>query len=174
MIAILWTSGVRNGELAAMKIEDLKTFPDHAEIRLEEHAKRNGNDLQNAFVTAEVARLLDAWIKSLGVKSGPLFPSSTGKKLTRTDVGRIVKRWAHWTGLMDDPKAAPITADCGRHFYTTVLRAADCPDHIIARLRGDTESTRFAMAANYTKISEKDLLAAYLEYFPNLGITSRA
>ncbi len=75
---------------------------DRAEIRLEEHAKRKGNDLQLAFATGEVARILETWIRRIGVKSGPQFPSSTGKPLTRTDVGRIVKQWAGWRGLMDD------------------------------------------------------------------------
>lgn len=156
-----------------MKVEDVSLFADHVEIRLEEHAKRNGNDLQVAFATGEVARLLETWIRKMDVKCGPLFQSSTGKPLTRTDVGRIVKRWAGWTWLMDDPKAAPVTPHCARRTYTTMLRTAGCPDHIIARLRGDTESTRFAMVSHCTDVSEKALLGAYLQYFSTIGISAR-
>jgi integrase len=173
MLGVLWASGVRNGELAAMNIEDVRTFADHAEIRIEEHAKRNGNDLKLAFATAEVARLVEAWIRMLGQRSGPLFPSSTGKKLTRTDVNRIVRRCAMRAGLMDEPSAGPVSTHSMRHSYTTQLRATGCPDHIIARLRGDSEATRFAMVAHYTHLSEKELLDAYLKFFPTLGITTR-
>jgi integrase len=173
MAALLWSTGIRNGELVALQGKDVVFDEAGATITLHPHAKRNPTvgDLMQAFLTKDVAEILRGYgnRRDVGLE-GPLFPSYSGKPLTRTDVNRRIRLWAERAGINGDPGRPDLTTHGLRWTFTTTLVKRGCPEWAVARLRGDTRER--SMVSHYTgDAGEKELRAIYLKYWPELGLT---
>lgn len=176
MLALLGCTGIRCGELVALKAGDIHFDELGAWIDIAPHAKRNPNngDLMKGFVSKEIADLLRAYLER-GQPNGILFPSYSGKRMTLNDVNRRVRLWAARAGLNGNGEP-DLTTHGLRHTFTTLLRnngSGEDRDWIIKRLRGDsgTVAAGLEMVDRYSHISEKELRRAYLEWWPQIGIT---
>lgn len=174
MLGLLACTGIRCGELVALKTEDIHFDDAGGWIDLAPHAKRNPPDLMKGFVSREFAELLHAYIDS-GRPNGVLFPSYSGRQMTLNDVNRRVRLWAARAGLNGNGEP-DLTTHGLRHTFTSLLRKngiGENRDWIIKRLRGDsgTVAPGLEMVDRYSHAKEDELRKAYLEWWPQVGIT---
>lgn len=171
--AVFWATGIRSGELVALEGKDVIFDDQGATITLHPHAKRTPTkgDFMRPPVSKEVAELLKEYGLRRALKlDGPLFPSHTGRSMTRTDVNRRIRLWAERTGINGNG-LPDLTTHGLRWSFTTTLVKRGCPEWAIARLRGDSpEKGPYPMVGHYTESDEKELRAIYLKHWPEIGI----
>ena len=168
MVATLLKTGIRREELSGINMEDIDWH--NLEIEISLHPKRSQGTV---CFDDELARLLRRWLSIRRLyadpESGPLFVNSHGRRMGRNGIYARFVAAAQANGLHDPngPTHRRFTPHCARHCFTRWLRKTGMPDHVIAHLRGDAESS---MVDVYDQLDPEDVRTTYRAYMPRLGV----
>ncbi len=127
IVALLANSGIRVGELIAANVEDIKEHQGHLVLVVMGKGARQ----RNVPVPPSVYVKIDAYLVSRGDCSrlpdrkgysgaAPLVMTSTGRRMSRLQVRRDLKRVARAAGLSES-LVAQISPHVTRHSYATSL-----------------------------------------------------
>ena len=85
MLALMYNTGARVSEVAVLRLDDLVLGPSSAV-----HLKGKGRKQRSVPLWRQTAATLRKWVDQIDERDGsrPLFPSATGKPLTRSIIAR--------------------------------------------------------------------------------------
>jgi len=118
LMQLLALNGLRISEVLTRNVEHLDYDQGHRILRLD----RKGGKRAKAPLTPPAIRALEAYID--GRTAGPLFITSSGRRLDRTAAYRIVRRLAHQA---DITSAARISPHSLRHSFATAALDTGVP-----------------------------------------------
>ena len=118
LMQLLALNGLRISEVLSRNVEHLDYDQGHRILRLD----RKGGKRAKAPLTPPAVRALEAYIG--GRTAGPLFITSSGRRLDRTAAYRIVRRLAHQA---DITSAARISPHSLRHSFATAALDSGVP-----------------------------------------------
>ena len=117
VLALLADLGLRVGEVVGLNIEDLGEERGHRTVRF---SGKGGRSRRRALAPSTSAAL-DAHLAVRGTAPGPLFTTSSGTRLDRHAVFRLVRRLAAAAGI---PAADKLSPHSLRHAFATAARDA--------------------------------------------------
>ncbi|MDI3285148.1 site-specific integrase [Polyangium sp. 15x6] len=95
LVVILYCAGIRRFEAAQLQVEEVED--DNGRLWLIVRGK--GNKKRRVPLPRDARAVVDAWLKTLGRATGPLFPAGArrgrrlaGKSMRKENVGKIIKR----------------------------------------------------------------------------------
>ena len=94
IIAVLWGTGMRRGELVVIDLEHLDLDAGTLQIR----KTKNGTP-RRVPLDVDTLALLDRWLRRRGYDAGPLFPAERGGRLTPNGVGQMIQRRCELAGV---------------------------------------------------------------------------
>nr|WP_239169091.1 tyrosine-type recombinase/integrase [Actinoplanes deccanensis] len=112
--------GLRVGELVGLDLGDLGWERGHRTVRF---VGKGGRPRRRAL-TPGASQALDAYLAVRGEQEGPLFVTSTGARLDRHAVFRLVRRLAREAGIAGADRLSPHSL---RHAFATTARAEGVP-----------------------------------------------
>ncbi|MBN1440966.1 MAG: tyrosine-type recombinase/integrase [Anaerolineales bacterium] len=147
IILILADSGVRARELLGLDVADVDPFGGEVKIR-----RGKGGKSRTVFISSRTRRILRAWIRVRGEKSGPLFITDEKTRLTYGGLRQVLERLAERAGM-----DAPSIHSFRRFFAIESLRAG--MDLLsLSRLMGHSD---LSLLARYARQNVDDLRAAH-------------
>jgi integrase/recombinase XerD len=128
IIAVLADLGLRVGELVGLDVADLGYERGHRSVRF---VGKGGVARRRALTPASTAAV-ETYLLARSVAAevpvdqlaGPLFVTSTGARLDRHAVFRLIRRLAHTAGI---PAWAALSPHSLRHAFATTARAEGVP-----------------------------------------------
>jgi site-specific recombinase XerD len=118
VLALLADLGLRVGELVSLDVEDVGWERGHRTVRF----VGKGGKPRRRVLTAEAGAAVDAYLG--GRESGPLFVTSTGARIDRHAVFRLVRRLAREAGIESWQRLSPHSL---RHAFATAARSEGVP-----------------------------------------------
>ncbi|MEV4346709.1 tyrosine-type recombinase/integrase [Actinoplanes sp. NPDC049596] len=112
--------GLRVGELVGLDFADVGWERGHRTVRF---IGKGGRPRRRAL-TPGASAALDAYLAVRGDREGPLFMTSTGSRLDRHAVFRLVRRLARVAGIAGADRLSPHSL---RHAFATTARAEGVP-----------------------------------------------
>ncbi len=106
--------GPRISELVQADVSDLSTVDDWTLLRV----RRKGGAVERVPLAPVVVRALDGYLQ--GRRQGPLLLSRTGRRLNRTNAGRLVKRLA----AQALPHRTDVSPHSARHAFVALALSA--------------------------------------------------
>ncbi|WP_250003701.1 tyrosine-type recombinase/integrase [Actinoplanes sp. M2I2] len=120
VMTILADLGLRVGELVGLDLGDLGWERGHRTVRF---VGKGGKQRRRALTPAASAAL-DGYLAVRGDAEGPLFVTSTGGRLDRHAVFRLIRRLAGEAGIQEADRLSPHSL---RHAFATAARAEGVP-----------------------------------------------
>ncbi|MCY1143321.1 tyrosine-type recombinase/integrase [Actinoplanes sp. Pm04-4] len=120
VMTILADLGLRVGELVGLDLADLGWERGHRTVRF---VGKGGKQRRRAL-TPGASAALDAYLAERGDEDGPMFLTSTGGRLDRHAVFRLMRRLAVEAGI---PEADRLSPHSLRHAFATTARAEGIP-----------------------------------------------
>lgn len=165
IIVLLAKTGIRRGELMALKISDL--YFETGIIRLPDKAKRTN---RIAFIDDELEAVLKRYLvwREQHATGDWLWVTKHGGRIHKDYAGRVIKSLAMKLGL-HEPKGVlcrRLTPHCLRHFFTTHLFRAGMKEVYIEWLRGDSISGK--SWKRYNRIDPERVRVEYLKCIPKI------
>ena len=120
VITLLADLGLRVGEVVGLDLADLGWERGHRTVRF----VGKGNKQRRRALTPSASAAIDDYLRVRGTADGPLFVTSTGKRIDRHAVFRLVRRLASQAGL---PEADRLSPHSLRHAFATTARAEGVP-----------------------------------------------
>ncbi len=118
LLSLLAYTGCRVGEVLGADVTDLDTERGHRVLRI----RRKGGSRARVALAPVVSRALDAYLAGRG--SGPLFVTSSGRRLDEPAAWRMVRSAARAAGLATAGRVNPHSF---RHAFVTLARDAGAP-----------------------------------------------
>ena len=118
VITVLADLGLRVSELIGLDVDDLGWERGHRSVRF----TGKGGKPRRRVLTDTAAHALDTYLD--GRATGPLFSTSTGGRLDRHAVFRLVRRLAHQAGIESWERLSPHSL---RHSFATAARSEGVP-----------------------------------------------
>jgi len=140
IIQILLDSGVRASELCNLDLADVDTTDGGITVK-----QGKGRKPRVTFAGKQARRALRKWLRWRGNKSGALFVTGEGDRLSYWGLREILRRRAAQAGIKE-----PGAHDFRRAFCLGQLQAG-VPETTIARLMGHTSTQLIARYAKQTK-----------------------
>jgi len=119
-LMLLADLGLRVGELVGLDLDDLGWERGHRTVRF----VGKGGQPRRRALTPGAAAALDEYLRTRGAEPGPLLQTSTGARLDRHAVFRLVRRLAGQAGIAAAAKLSPHSL---RHAFATTARAEGVP-----------------------------------------------
>lgn len=180
IVILLAKTGVRNGELTALNIEDIDF--DNETLTINKHVnnvssntiakgRKNGNETLMPL-DDETIRALKFYLTSRPKsKTNALFISHNGIRLYEHDISRIVKEWSIKSnfGIDTNETDKKIVPHFFRAWTTYMLQINGCNPVVIDAIRGDVASTIRTFYANQVLPFEV-IRKEYLKAVPKFGI----
>ncbi|WP_238487910.1 tyrosine-type recombinase/integrase [Actinoplanes flavus] len=120
MVTVLADLGLRVGELVGLNLDDLGHERGHRTVRF----TGKGGKARRRAVTPAVSAVLDDYLTERGGEPGPLFVTSTGARVDRHAVFRLIRRLAADAGIASADRLSPHSL---RHSFATTARAEGVP-----------------------------------------------
>jgi site-specific recombinase XerD len=120
VLTLLADLGLRVGEVVGLDLDDLAWERGHRTVRF----VGKGNKQRRRALTPSASEAIDDYLGVRGNGPGPLFVTSTGKRIDRQAVFRLVRRLAKEAGL---PEADRLSPHSLRHAFATTARAEGVP-----------------------------------------------
>ncbi|GAA1655511.1 tyrosine-type recombinase/integrase [Actinoplanes couchii] len=120
MLTLLADLGLRVSELVGLDLTDMGTERGHRTVRF----IAKGGKARRRALTPSTAAVLDAWLTERGLAPGPLFRTSTGGRVDRHAVFRLIRRLAATAGITEADRLSPHSL---RHAFATTARAEGVP-----------------------------------------------
>jgi integrase/recombinase XerD len=159
ILETFYATGIRAGELASLKVEDVDT-----EERVLRVVLGKGGKDRNVPLTTAAAEAIDAYLargrRSLVGPAGSrfLFLGLQGTKLDRARLNRIVHEWARTVGVKKN-----VTCHTFRHSVATHLLKGDADIRHIQALLGHAS---LSTTERYTRVEISDLRAVLRRAHP--------
>ena len=159
ILETFYATGIRAGELANLKVEDVDT-----EERILRVVLGKGGKDRNVPLTAAAAEAIEAYLargrRSLVGPAGSrfLFLGLQGTKLDRARLGRIVHEWAQAAGVKK-----PVSCHTFRHSVATHLLKGQADIRHIQALLGHAS---LSTTERYTRVEISDLRAVLKRAHP--------
>ncbi len=180
IVILLAKTGIRNGELTALDIEDINF--DNETLTLDKHVsnvssntiakgRKNGNETLMPL-DDETIRALKFYLTSrMKSKTNALFISHNGIRLYEHDISRIVKDWSIKSkfGIDTNETDKKIVPHFFRAWVTYILQINGCNPAVIDAIRGDTANTIRGFYVNQVLPFEV-IRKEYLKAVPKFGI----
>ncbi|GID28066.1 tyrosine-type recombinase/integrase [Paractinoplanes brasiliensis] len=120
VMTVLADLGLRVGELVSLNLDDVGWERGHRTVRF----VGKGNKARRRALTPAAADALDAYLAVRGGDEGPLFRTSTGARLDRHAIFRLIRRLAGEAGIAGADRLSPHSL---RHAFATAARAEGVP-----------------------------------------------
>jgi integrase/recombinase XerD len=120
LLTLLADLGLRVGELVGLELADVGWERGHRTVRF---VGKGGRPRRRALTPAAAAAL-DDYLRLRGTGDGPLFRTSSGGRLDRHAVFRLIRRLAAEAGI---PAADRLSPHSLRHAFATTARAEGVP-----------------------------------------------
>ncbi|GAB2571814.1 tyrosine recombinase XerD [Paractinoplanes abujensis] len=120
VMTLLADLGLRVGELVSLNLDDVGWERGHRTVRF----VGKGNKARRRALTPAAAEALDAYLELRGADEGPLFQTSTGARLDRHAIFRLIRRLAAEAGIAAADRLSPHSL---RHAFATAARAEGVP-----------------------------------------------
>ncbi|MDY7089861.1 MAG: tyrosine-type recombinase/integrase [Actinomycetota bacterium] len=120
VMTVLADLGLRVGELVSLNLDDVGWERGHRTVRF----VGKGNKARRRALTPAAADALDAYLAVRGGDEGPLFRTSTGARLDRHAIFRLIRRLAAEAGIAGADRLSPHSL---RHAFATAARAEGVP-----------------------------------------------
>jgi integrase len=118
IVSLLADLGLRVGELVSLDVADVGTERGHRTVRF----VGKGSKPRRRVLTPAAGDALDAYV---GARTdGPLFMTSTGGRIDRHAVFRLIRRLARQAGIAEWQRLSPHSL---RHAFATTARAEGVP-----------------------------------------------
>lgn len=158
-------SGMRKGELLAMRVQDLNF--ETGSFTVPPKAKRTN---RLGFLDGETIHVLQQyleWREPRSMNTDALWITPNGYPLDKNGPYNLVTTYASMLGIHDPrgPLSKKFTPHCCRHFFTTHMRRAGMPREFIQELRGDVRGEAIDI---YDHIDPDELRRSYLQHVPKL------
>lgn len=165
IIVLLAKTGIRRGELLALKISDI--YLEQGIIRLPDKAKRTN---RLAFIDDEQREVLTeytAW-RELHATCDWLMVTKHGGRIHKDYPGKVIKKLALKFRLHDSsgPLCRRLTPHAFRHWFTTNLSRGNMKEVYIEWLRGDSISGK--SWKRYNHIDPERVRVEYLKCIPKI------
>ena len=116
VLTMLADLGLRVGELVGLDVTDVGWEQGHRTVRF----VGKGGRPRRRVLTADAAAALDDYLRLRGAGDGPLFVTSTGARIDRHSVFRLVRRLAREAGIAAADRLSPHSL---RHAFATAARS---------------------------------------------------
>ncbi|WP_030442710.1 tyrosine-type recombinase/integrase [Actinoplanes subtropicus] len=120
VVTLLADLGLRVGELVGLDLTDLGWERGHRTVRF----VAKGGQSRRRVLTVEAAAALDDYLTVRGTGDGPLFVTSSGARIDRHGVFRLIRRLAREAGI---PAADQLSPHSLRHAFATTARSEGVP-----------------------------------------------
>ncbi|SDS94204.1 tyrosine-type recombinase/integrase [Actinoplanes derwentensis] len=120
MLTLLADLGLRVSELVGLDLIDMSYERGHRTVRF----TGKGGKARRRALTPATAQVLDEWLTERGLAAGPLFRTSTGGRVDRYAVFRLIRRLATQAGIAEAGRLSPHSL---RHAFATTARAEGVP-----------------------------------------------
>jgi site-specific recombinase XerD len=120
VVTLLADLGLRVGEVVGLEVADVGWERGHRTVRF----VGKGGRPRRRVLTVEAAAALDDYLRVRGAGDGPLFVTSTGGRLDRHAVFRLVRRLAREAGIAAADRLSPHSL---RHAFATAARSEGVP-----------------------------------------------
>ena len=120
VVTLLADLGLRVGELVGLDLADVGWERGHRTVRF----VGKGGRPRRRVLTVEAAAALDDYLVLRGAGDGPLFVTSTGARIDRHAVFRLIRRLARGAGI---PSADQLSPHSLRHAFATAARSEGVP-----------------------------------------------
>jgi site-specific recombinase XerD len=120
VVTLLADLGLRVGELVGLDLGDVGWERGHRTVRF----VGKGGRARRRALTAGASAALDDYLALRGVDDGPLFVTSTGARIDRHGVFRLIRRLAREAGI---PAADRLSPHSLRHAFATAARDEGVP-----------------------------------------------
>ena len=152
-------TGLRRGELVAMKLQDMNF--ELAVFHVAPKAKRTN---RQGFMDDELVYVMHQYLewREPRALSDALWITPGGYPLSGNDAYEIVTKYASMLGFHDPrgPLNKKFGVHCLRHFFTTWMRRGGTPREILKELRGDVRGEAIDI---YDHIDVKEVGEVYLK-----------
>ncbi|SDF43104.1 integrase/recombinase XerD [Methanolobus vulcani] len=165
LMIFLAKTGIRRNELITLDRSDISLA--NNTVLLKPTPKRSN---RLVYFDDECKAFLGAYLKTRTDKNPALFLSTTGDRISRNMVYKIITEYARKLGI-HRPKGhvhEKFTPHCFRVWFTTHLRRSGMSKSFIQELRGDVRGEAIDI---YDHIECDELKAAYMRHIPQLGLT---
>ena len=159
MLEVFYSTGLRNSELGALKVEDMDTDEGYVRVNLGKGAK------DRVVPMGKIAsRYVENYVKAVrphlvkGQDNGTLFLSLQGYRMARAVVACVVRKYAKKARL-----GKPVTAHTLRHTCATQMMRNKANLRHIQELLGHACLTTTQV---YTSVTIADLKEAHQKYHP--------
>ena len=129
IISLLATSGLRAEELLTIKKEKIVDFENYARVAIDIHegeTKLNKNIIICGITYSYYKEYLEEYRKKFDYNNDSyLILSGTGKKVSKKDSNKMLKKYAERIGMEEN-----LSNHCFRMFANMALMSAGCPDTI--------------------------------------------
>lgn len=167
---LLAKTGIRRGEAHLMDVQDIDFA--RQEIRLKPRRKRTNLRIPFDHECAEALRdhLRVRRLMLFGGDTDALWVNRNGRRADKNTLLRWVNRAAQEVDL-HDPTTDRLALDKRfgphnfRHWFTTTLRRAGCPERVLIELRGDA---RTETRDRYDHVEDDEMRQHYLAAMPEL------
>jgi len=151
MFQVMYASGLRVSELCSLNVGDISD--DQVRVR------GKGNKERVIPIAASAVDAVDTYLVNFRQEGdGPLFTSSTGKRIDRIAVWERVKFYAKKCGI-----TRPISPHTLRHSFATHLLENGADLRVIQEMLGHSN---IATTDRYTHVSHKHLTEAFEKFHP--------
>ncbi|MBU2665552.1 tyrosine-type recombinase/integrase [Actinoplanes bogorensis] len=120
MMTVLADLGLRVSELVGLDLEDVGWERGHRTVRF----VGKGSKQRRRALTPAAAQALDTYLAVRGDREGPLFMTSTGGRVDRHAIFRLIRRLASEAGIAAAEQLSPHSL---RHAFATAARAEGVP-----------------------------------------------
>lgn len=152
ILEILYGTGIRVGELAGLKFQDMDLGEAWVRVR------GKGNKERVVPLGGKAMAALKAYLQERGTGFGPLFLNPQGARLTERSIQRIVKSRALGAGIVK--RTTPHTL---RHSFATHLLEEGADLRGIQELLGHSS---LSTTQKYTQVSVQHLMEVYDKAHP--------
>ncbi len=156
VLAVLYSTGVRGGELTGLNVEDVNVDAGTAKIRGKGRIERLG--ILGPPAVAALSRWLSRRDELAGSSEPALFVACTGSRLDCRSVNRLIKKHATCIGV--DKRTSPISF---RHSFATHLLNGGCDLRGIQAMLGHS---CLSTTQRYAHVSTRRLRNAYDQSHP--------
>jgi integrase len=114
---VMYHHALRASEVGKLMFSDYRPGPAKSRIRIT-RLKGSTTGVEHALVDAAAAAL-KAWVRIRGTRPGPLFASRKHTPLSRSQVGRLMKRYSILAGIpLDKAHPRALKHSCVTHLVT--------------------------------------------------------
>lgn len=172
LLALLIGTGIRRGEAAGLRVEDVRFFGDGSGVITVtgKRTRRNRTGRREVAFDSATGLHVRAYVEVHELESGPLFRSAwggtKGNGLTAPGVYKTVKRLVRAAGLEDVVQGCH---DLRRAFATLLAKQAQNNEARADALRRQMGHSTYRMTSEYTLLEADDIVDEWTSPMSDIG-----